>query len=167
MALIVLLAIDFPIGGFIGVSGWLPFSQDIDLLLQPESRDAIEDDHFTFGDDTAASESDQHENEPEDPAVDTLHYVRDLLSLDGFRNPTRVESALSTPVFLGHGDADKKVGLSLSFSARKTMVSIGLKVDWHTYSGYRHWYKVPDEIDDTVESVRLRVGWTLHNEHSA
>ena len=149
MGLVCLLSIAFPIGGFIGMSGWLPFRNDIDGLLTGEGED--EDD--PFGPDPA------DEEEAPDPAVKIIGYVRDLLSIDDPKPPTRNDSALSTPVFLGHGDADEKIRPSLGREACQAMKAIGFRVDWKSYEGQGHWYKIPDEIDDIVDFIRTRVGW--------
>ncbi|KAL7620863.1 hypothetical protein AAE478_009861 [Parahypoxylon ruwenzoriense] len=107
MALSCLLAFDSPLGGFIGMSGWLPF-------------------HFTK-----------------------------------LSNPTSNTTSITTPVYLGHGDADEKIKYSFGETASTTLESIGYEVTWKVYEAQGHWYKVPDEIDDIVDFVRNRVGWEL------
>ena len=146
MGLMCLLSIAFPIGGFIGMSGWLPFRNDIDGLLTGEDD--------PFGSDTA-------EEEVPDPALKILGYGRDLLSIDDPKPLSRNDSALSTPVFLGHGDADEKIRPSLGREAYQAMKAIGFRVDWKSYEGQGHWYKIPNEIDDIVDFIRTGIGWPI------
>lgn len=129
-------------------SGWLPFRNDIDGLLTGEDSDD------PFGSDPA-------EEEAPDPAVKILGYVRDLLSIDDPKPPSRNDSALSTPVFLGHGDADEKIRPSLGREAYQAMKAIGFRVDWKSYEGQGHWYKIPNEIDDIVDFIQTGIGWPI------
>lgn len=160
MALVCLLSIHFPVGGFIGMSGWLPFSRDIEELVEGNSEEPSDDDPFSSDDQDPFGSS---ETEASDPFTRVLGYVRDLVSISSPETPSRAESAFLTPVFLGHGDADEKVRLSLGEEACRTMRSIGFQVEWRSYKEQGHWYKVPDEIDDIVEFIRTSVGWTLES----
>jgi predicted esterase len=150
MALICLLAIDFPVGGFLGMSGWLPFSNDIAELARIE-EDPRDDD--PFGSDL----------ELQEPVAKVLGFIRDLLTLSIPDSADGVKSALSTPIFLGHGAVDEKVRSCLGEDARDVMRSVGFQVEWRCYKEQGHWYKVPDEIDDIVEFLRSKAGWTLGN----
>ncbi len=75
-------------------------------------------------------------------------------------SPSRAESALSTPVFIGHGDADDKINPSLGEDACRALRAVGFLVDWRSYKEQGHWYKIPDEIDDIVEFIRVKAGLT-------
>ena len=152
MGLVCLLSINFPIGGFIGMSGWLPFQDDIDYLLNVSGDDTAEDDPFG---------SDSAEEEALDLEVKVLNYIRVLLSIDNPKPLSRKDSALATPVFLGHGDADEKVHPSLGEQAYQTMKDIGFQADWKRYEGQGHWYKIPEEIDDIVGFIQTKVGWPI------
>lgn len=33
-----------------------------------------------------------------------------------------------------------------------------MDVTWRAYSGFGHWYKVPDEIDDVVSFLKDKLG---------
>lgn len=98
------------------------------------------------------------------PVVKALNHVRDLLSITDAKPPSRRDSAIETPVFFGHGDADEKIRPSLGGEAYQTMKAVGFQADWKSYEDQAHWYKVPGEVDDIVEFVRTRVGWPLRNE---
>jgi len=157
MALICLLAIDFPIGGFIGMSGWLPLRHDIEPLVKERAEDSPSDEGNPFGDSDDGEEAD----EPVDPVVKVVSYVRDSLDIGDESPPSREASAILTPVFLGHGAADEKIRPELGKRAFETLKSIGFQVDWTSYEGQGHWYKIPDEIDDIVGFIRTKVGWTI------
>ncbi|KAH9998887.1 acyl-protein thioesterase [Xylariaceae sp. FL0662B] len=161
MALSCLLAIDVPIGGFIGMSGWLPFRADIEEVFRGGDEAGVEENPFGFDDDDPFSTSDEQTHAEQDPTVKVVKFVRDLLCLDDLDNPTQdlPVASLSTPIFLGHGDADEKVKPSLGEAAYKTLDLIGYNVTWKSYKEQGHWYKIPDEIDDMLEFVKDKVGW--------
>lgn len=178
MALIVLLSLRFPVGGFVGMSGWMPFRHDIEDLASSTDDDekAFEDDDVVFGsgdDDnsesgTAATPQKEDEQQQQrqgmrDPVVKVLEYVTDMLSIES--GPailhSRADTAISTPVFLGHGGADDKIRPALGEEACRAMRAIGFDVTWKLYNDQGHWYKVPDEIDDVVEFIRTSVGWDI------
>ena len=145
--LIALLALAFPLGGFVGMSGWLPFTGDIERLASGE-------DDFDDDDDPFASEGGT-----QDAALKVLDFVRDLVSVHIPEEANGEASVISTPVFLGHGEADEKIRLSLGDNACRVLRSVGLRVEWKSYKDQGHWYKIPDEVDDVVEFIRATVGW--------
>ncbi|POR32484.1 Uncharacterized protein TPAR_07310 [Tolypocladium paradoxum] len=51
MALVCLLAIDFSVGGFVGMSGWLPCRNEIEELVKADDKGDSEDDPFGSDDD--------------------------------------------------------------------------------------------------------------------
>jgi len=148
--LIALLALDFPLGGFVGMSGWLPFTGDIELLASgkdPGGDDDNDDDPFAS------------EGGTQDPALEALDFVRDLVFAHNPEGASRKGSALPTPVFLGHGEADEKVRLSLGDNACRVLKSLGFHVEWKSYKDQGHWYKIPDEVNDVVAFIGITVGW--------
>ena len=151
MSLSVLLCMDRPIGGFIGMSGYLPFREDIDEAVAEPVDD--EDDPF----------SRDHDAQDElDPATKAYIFERDLLGLPPMDSEQK-QTAQSTPIFLGHGSADEKVPYLLGKHVVGTMQSAGYEVQWKCYQGHGHWYKIPDEIDDIVDFLRSVVGWQVEN----
>ncbi|OTA60286.1 acyl-protein thioesterase [Hypoxylon sp. EC38] len=159
MSICCLLACDFPIGGFIGMSGWLPFQPEIESLAR--SEDETHDSNNPFGsveDDPFAS-TDGQANVDDDPIVSVVRFYRELLCLDDIENLSKDTSSLSTPVFLGHGDADEKVKVSLGEAAHRTLELIGYNISWKAYQEQGHWYKIPEEINDIVKFIQERVGW--------
>ncbi|KAI0100535.1 phospholipase/carboxylesterase [Nemania sp. FL0031] len=157
MSLSVLLALEYPLGGYFGMCGYLPFQQDIEDAINKgdDSDDGLDDDN-PF----AASDED---DQPDDPALKALTFERDLLCIDSPQGNTaeRQQTASPTPIFLGHGDADEKKPYVLGENAARTMRAAGYNVEWKLYPGLGHWYKIPDEIDDIVQFIRDRVGWEM------
>ena len=152
MSLTALLCLDHRIGGFVGMSGYLPFREDIDDAVAQHPVD--DDDDNPFADD--AENKDQS-----DPAVKASIFERDLLGLPVADDCALEKTAHSTPIFLGHGNADEKVPCSLGEAMRDTMRGAGYEIQWKCYQGQGHWYKIPDEIDDIVEFIRTVVGWQI------
>ncbi|CAK7201695.1 hypothetical protein SEUCBS139899_004404 [Sporothrix eucalyptigena] len=154
MSLICLLALEQPIGGFVGMSGWLPFQTEIEARAAdgngPERNDAG---HGRAGERCSVSTNMDAARQGYTNGTD---YVRELLQLDGVSISAFM--ARSTPVFLGHGESDDKIKVSLGEAAQRTMGRLGFHVEWRAYAGQGHWYKVPDEIDDVVAFVRTKCG---------
>ncbi|CAK7227065.1 hypothetical protein SEUCBS140593_006453 [Sporothrix eucalyptigena] len=154
MSLICLLALEQPIGGFVGMSGWLPFQTEIEARAAdgngPERNDAG---HGGAGERCSVSTNMDAARQGYTNGTD---YVRELLQLDGVSISAFM--ARSTPVFLGHGESDDKIKVSLGEAAQRTMGRLGFHVEWRAYAGQGHWYKVPDEIDDVVAFVRTKCG---------
>ncbi|KAI0408361.1 phospholipase/carboxylesterase [Xylaria palmicola] len=157
MSLAVLLGLEFPLGGYIGMCGYLPFQKDLEDELSGEQE-------FPRGEDDADDPFERSEvgaAVPRDPAVRALSFERDLLGMAPLSNATRDQTAVSTPVFLGHGDADEKKPYVLGEAAARTMRAAGYSVDWRLYPGLGHWYKILEEIDDIVTFISEKAGWQL------
>ncbi|KAF2842099.1 alpha/beta-hydrolase [Patellaria atrata CBS 101060] len=140
MSLMVLLSLEFPIGGYVGMSGWLPFRSDIDDIMG--SGDTY-DGSISFGDEDG--------NGGEGASTQVLRFVRDVLSLEEFGlGSVAAKTCVETPIFLGHGAKDEKVGCYLGEEAARTLRSLNINVTWKYYPELGHWYQIPDEIDDIV-----------------
>ncbi|OTA68433.1 acyl-protein thioesterase [Hypoxylon sp. EC38] len=161
MSLAILLGLEHRLGGYIGMSGYLPFRSEIeDAVKETEGTEEVdEDDPFATGGDDDGSDT-----EPESPEVRALSFVRDLVGLEPLSNPTRETTASLTPVFLGHGEVDDKRPVKQGEAAAKTLQTAGYEVQWKAYPDLGHWYKIPDEIDDIVEFIRSRVGWPIKDD---
>ncbi|KAI1758221.1 phospholipase/carboxylesterase [Xylaria castorea] len=157
MSLSVLLGLEFPLGGYIGMCGYLPFQQDVKDAVSGgnEAQSEEDNEHNPF------AVPDEEDAPPADPAVRALTFERELLGLDPLPNTTTSQTALSTPIFLGHGDADEKKPYILGEAAARTLRAAGYSVDWRLYLGLGHWYKIPEEIDDIVDFIRKKVGWEM------
>ncbi|ERF74381.1 hypothetical protein EPUS_02068 [Endocarpon pusillum Z07020] len=121
-------AIGHNIGGFVGLSCWLPFTEVIkrhlwtvkDSLNSPgASPDEVEARSFIA------------------KIMDSKAASAGLLS--------------STPVFLGHGVDDAYVDISLGRKVKEALKSIGFTPEWREYAGAEqegHWIKEPEELAD-------------------
>ncbi|KAG4431278.1 hypothetical protein IFR05_013244 [Cadophora sp. M221] len=156
MALGVLLSLEFPLGGFVGMSGWLPFRNDIDEINRFGATELGNGDD---GDLSPFEEADGSENL--DPSITAINFARDILSMDKLGPLTSIneQTCLATPVLLCHGLDDQKIKCTLGEEAAHTLSSLGMQITWKDYSGLGHWYKIPDEIDDIVEFLRVKLGW--------
>lgn len=148
MSLAVLLSLEHPIGGYIGMSGYLTYQSDLEIAV---AEDDFSDDPFSNGDDP----------DQQDPSVKAQAFERDLLSLNYLEHPTKERTSRLTPVFLGYGSIDEKVPCALGEAAAQVMRDSGYQVDWKCYENQGHWYKIPDEIDDIVNFIASRVGWEV------
>ncbi|RYP42925.1 hypothetical protein DL770_011967 [Monosporascus sp. CRB-9-2] len=164
MALSLLLVLDHPLGGYIGMCGYLPFQKDIEDAVRDESNAEIdEDDPFAAGDGDIGLHADQQLSLA-DPAVKAKAFERDLLCLPPLPSRTKETTACSTAIYLRHGDANEKKPYALGKAAARTMRAAGYEVSWKLYPGLGHWYKVPDQIDDIVEFIRETVGCQISDE---
>ena len=150
MSLAILLSLDRPIGGYIGMSGYLTYQSDLQDAVQEEEE---------------LDENDPFENsEPgfiAHPSVKAQEFERDLLDLVRLESPKQEHTAHGTPVFLGHGEIDKKVPVALGRGAAHVMTAAGYEVRWRTYKDQGHWYKIPEEIDDIIEFISSVIGWEI------
>lgn len=154
MSVAILLSLDYPIGGFIGMSGFLTFQADLEDALIP--KEDLEDDPF-IRDDNSISAIKKH------PSVAAQRLQRDLLCLDLLSEPSVEKTSYKTPVFLGHGGLDEKVPVALGKAIVKVLREAQYQVAWRCYQDEGHWYKIPDEIDDIVDFIKSEVGWRVTN----
>ncbi|KAK2882675.1 hypothetical protein FQN49_000107 [Arthroderma sp. PD_2] len=143
------------LGGFVGMSGWLPFEAQLRDIAG--SKPDVDDGLDPFADSTDSAE--------ESPTtVQAVNHIRDILDLDMLSVGDHMSvdsppaSHLLSPVFLGHGSDDPKVSVKLG-QAMADLLSDTLHMDvtWKIYEGFGHWYKVPDEIDDIVHFLQGKV----------
>lgn len=149
MSLAVLLCLEQPIGGYIGMSGYFTYEAAINTALADEDLDG-----------PSSSPGDDNRDITQAKSVKAQTFERDLLQLDAVDGPSSERTAEKTPVFLGHGSADEKVPVHLGEAAVAVMRSAGYEVQWRCYQGQGHWYKIPEEIDDIISFI-ARLGWTI------
>ncbi|CAG9998614.1 unnamed protein product [Clonostachys byssicola] len=154
MSAICLLYLEFPLGGFIGMSGRLPYSKDLHDVLSDDAE------NNPFGDEDASDVPDGRKSEDQEPIHKAVDFIRDLL---GGERQALSSNALATPVFLGHGMADEKIAPGLGENACSTLREIGFKVLWKAYQGQGHWYKIPEEIDDILAFISTDMKWPVGN----
>lgn len=137
------------LGGFIGMSGWLPFAEVLDPSAGGgRNGEEGEEDLFGGGGDEEVS--------LDNPQLQAANTARDIASLP----PLSAEDVAlfsRTPIFLGHGRNDEKVSVNLGKQARDVFEALGCQLRWKEYDE-GHWYKIPEEIDDIVDFLRNVVG---------
>ncbi|KIN00672.1 hypothetical protein OIDMADRAFT_165322 [Oidiodendron maius Zn] len=151
MALHVLLGLaaeercpDVRLGGFIGMSGWLPFQSAVNNLLSSssEDEDGVEDPF-------ASETEDGTDQDNDNPNIKVVQFIReDIMAAPGYDKELLVLRC--TPIFLAHGDQDDVVEIKYGENAMVALSHMGLNIYWKTYEQQGHWYKVPDTIDDIV-----------------
>jgi predicted esterase len=123
------------LGAFIGLSGWLPFSSQMEVIVQ--------------------------ENEGLDAAMQMAELLwSELGGSNADSIGGNVQSTLTTPVFIGHGTDDTWVNVKLGEQAYQILKNGGMEVNWKEYKGAEqegHWLKEPEEFDDIVAFVRQHV----------
>ena len=146
-----------PLGGFIGMSGWLPLAHDISEEAWPAH--VCEDEDF-FANDEGPREVDT----PEKRQIRAANVVRDIVDLTALSTGSKKSPCFArTPVFLGHGMGDGKVNICLGERAYRILERLEIPVTWKTYD-FGHWWKEPEEIDDIVSFLQEKVGVQMMNE---
>ncbi|KAK2745909.1 hypothetical protein FQN57_003522 [Myotisia sp. PD_48] len=142
------------LGGFVGMSGWLPFNRQLDDIFQSPDEDAFD----PFAQSTTPGPDDGADNDAGESAeLQAINHIRDILDLPML--PALATYSFQIPVFLGHGSADEKVSVNLGQSMVDFLHKrLDMDVTWKVYEGFGHWYKVPDEIDDIVHFLKEKVG---------
>ncbi|KAK7742151.1 hypothetical protein SLS53_004737 [Cytospora paraplurivora] len=139
-----------PMGGFIGMSGWLPFAETLNPTVTDDREDGDDKyDVFLCSDGEDAGKRHVTLYELQRSIADT---ARDIASLPPLPAAQEVMFP-STPIFLGHGRNDDKISVNLGKQARDVLEALGCNVHWRDYEE-GHWYKVPEEIDDIVDFLQ-------------
>ncbi|KAB2570461.1 hypothetical protein DBV05_g10875 [Lasiodiplodia theobromae] len=152
------------LGGFVGMSGWLPFATALDPKSSGKEEEVGDDDPFCTSDGEGEEKkvkettADDGRTQLERIQLRAANTARDIASMPPLSGEgDDVPAFPRTPVFLGHGRNDPKVLVELAERARDVLESLGCKVQWRDYDS-GHWYKVPDEIDDIVNFLTEDVG---------
>ncbi|KAK8086259.1 hypothetical protein PG994_001233 [Apiospora phragmitis] len=131
-----------PLGAFVGMCGWLPYAYRLSGLIQAgtEEKGADAFDPFQRDED----EEDESQDEaivPERPIDEAVTWLREQIDQECGNRITRKQIGPDmTPVFLGHGVLDDKVGVVLGRMTRNTLTKLGLQVTWGEYEDLGHWY---------------------------
>ena len=144
------------LGGFIGISGWFPFADDIQDLIGPGVEgEAVGEDDDDDPSETYGEEDNGFDFEPQlSLPKQVCNFVRENLELPPFE--ALEPPCLQTPVFLGHGKSDEKVKTDLGLEVATVLRKIGMRVRWEEYD-VGHWYKVPEEIEDIIDFIKTSV----------
>ncbi|PHH71918.1 hypothetical protein CDD82_6271 [Ophiocordyceps australis] len=187
LSLVLLLSLGFPIGGMIGMSGFLPFQYELEMDVgchtgYQDSKDGNDDENGIYDDsgvdqddldyDSQSEDSDELPDDDDDdvdddsdddqvtqhPVVRAQIFERTLLQINSREHPCKERTSYQTPILLGHGVEDGSIPHSMGQKAAGAMRSLEYEVEWRSYTEFGHGYKVPAEIDDIVEFMRSKVG---------
>ena len=151
------------LGGFFGMSGWLPFAKQLEALSENKSngpsdtglgrQPGVDNTKET----KPVENSESAGNSSEGAAARATQFVRQ--SIMKLTELTVENGARSVPIFLGHGELDEKVSVSLGEDAARIMGKLGWSVTWRSYSNLPHWYS-RDELKDVANFVKELGGGT-------
>jgi predicted esterase len=134
--------------GYIGMSGYFPFVDDV--LENISSAGDINDEDDPFA---ASIEFLAPEQTLKCIQLDTANFIRHISDLPALEDNMTTLPFVSTPFILGHGTNDVKVRIKLGEQGRDLLLGLGINVVWTEYDE-GHWYKIPDQLDDIAEFVR-------------
>ena len=140
------------LGGFVGMSGWLPFQKDLAELLPLDDRGG------GLTEDRPSDVLKAKERESRfDLAIRAINFTREsVLGLFPAKRENCV-SVHSTPIWLAHGTMDQVIRCKYGELAAKTLEKLGWDVTWMLYEDLEHWY-APFELEDLAIFLSARVG---------
>jgi lysophospholipase II len=122
------------LGGFIGLSSWLPFEPEITTPMADNMAWRIVGDRLHYSHKMLNTPTDQAETTP-------VH--SDLSST----------FVLETPVFLSHSQDDDVVPIANGKKLSTTLKKLGMVVSWKQYEDGGHWVNEPQGVDDIVSFI--------------
>lgn len=129
-AALVFVALDLRIADFVGLSGWMPFAEELLTVAVGFGREV-------------------------DGTPDRLAtaVARDVLGLreGDLAGEAPAGAWAQTAIFLGQEKNDNVVACQLGQTARDLFAACGAQPVWRTYDSGDHWIQEPDEIADLVE----------------
>jgi predicted esterase len=123
------------IGGFVGMSGWLPFRRQIQGVLERVEGG--------YGEERKRA---------------VVGYLRGLLELDEGREGKEgvvFRDRLEKQMLLCHGEKDQKAKYQWGGEMKDVLVSSGINVSFKSYSDLEHWFN-EDEMRDVVGFLESR-----------
>ena len=167
ISLATLLSLDYGLGGWVGMSGFMPMRQIFKEALDPDSsendRGVLFEEEGNSQDTSPLEGSSNGRNVPEAIALNTFR--QNVLSLDPFTSSERPQ-VVSTPVFYGHGSEDEKVACKLGNELVETLKQLDMNVRHQIYHELGHWIRVPEEIDDMISVFTKNGAWPDHVDRS-
>lgn len=124
------------VGGFVGLSCWLPFAEAIKG-------------HFEARKGTEVAKVSPEE-------ADALKFITKIF--DGAETSREISTRI--PVFLGHGTDDAYVDVSLGRKVKDALELIGFVPEWREYTGAEqegHWIKEHEELVDIAAFLTAQI----------
>ncbi|KAF2853522.1 phospholipase/carboxylesterase family protein-like protein [Plenodomus tracheiphilus IPT5] len=152
-----------PIGGLVGMCGYLPFRKGMQSCFDEAG---CGDDDSLVG--SGGDGEDMFErNDDDDDFVEkskfdkAMEWLREELQtgVDYAGRGSESPSMQAIPVFMGHGKDDEKVPIAFGKLAADFLGSIDVDVTWKEYEGLGHWYS-EDMLQDVVGFLKEKRGWS-------
>lgn len=163
MSLTTLLSLDFSLGGWVGMSGFMPMRGIFEDALNADAQDG--DKRSVLRHNTEQEDSDVEASidaQSIDPTVQALNAFRqNVLSLP-LLDPRSAANLLETPAFYGHGNEDERVACRLGDELVRTLKGMHMSVKHQVYQGLGHWIQAPEEIDDMISVFSQYGAWPDH-----
>ncbi|TVY54647.1 Acyl-protein thioesterase 1 [Lachnellula cervina] len=148
-AILTLMCSGLDLGGFIGLSSWLPFQKKIETLPTGSIDNKDEISRHIMGllgispdmDAALLEHADAGERTTNTPEALNLEANISTLSINA-------EAPNKTPVFLSHSQDDETVPFALGEALRQTMQHLGFDVTWKRYEEGGHWIHSKHGVDD-------------------
>jgi len=143
------------LGGFWGMGGWLPFARLVRSEVRAAEERTVEADQFDPFERNDFRLGYIGERGDRGIGARVVRALQERLEIDCYTSAsTTLPRIYDTPVFLGHGDQDDNVPISLSRQAAECLQAAGFAViERHEYHGLEHWYS-PSMLTDVVKFLR-------------
>jgi len=130
-ALLALLLGGVEIGGFVGLSGWLPMQEELGKIL----------------------------NDTTSTSQERTQHLRALLDIpvECYSMTSKITSAVRTPVLLQHAVDDFVVPVANGLGLAKTLQEFGMQVAWQCFDEGGHWLNEPEGMDRIVKFLRTHM----------
>ena len=148
--ILTLLACQQKLGAFVGISGWMPFRDQIERI--------------------AAQEIGSHDQSPSGnvsqkplPQVQAQlkHFFQDTFGIVKWKPTAEPAITFSTPMLLSHNNDDDVVDVGLGWQAFHALESLGVGQVMKTYENGGHWVNEPEGLDEIaafLNSVGVNMG---------
>ncbi len=160
ISLTTLLSLDVSLGGWVGMSGFMPMRGIFEDVLNADAQD--DDNRTALQYDAEQQDSGAEasiDTQSIDPAVQALNAFRqDVLSLPLLDSRSGA-SVLKTSAFYAHGDDDERVPCKLGDELVKTLKGLHVSVRHQIYQGLGHWIQAPEEIYDMISVFSRNGAW--------
>ncbi|EEP78477.1 predicted protein [Uncinocarpus reesii 1704] len=148
------------LGGYVGMSGWLPFQKEMAELANEPSQngDGVQPEDLFERDADASRQQNRFDDRNIALGVRAVDFSRQcVLDIEPLPPRDTPPGCLSTPIWLAHGAMDEKVRPQLGELAAQTMEKLGWDVTWMLYDDLEHWF-APYELDDMAIFLNTRAG---------
>jgi predicted esterase len=161
ISLITLLSLDYGLGGWVGMSGFLPVRRIFMDAVNAEPPVTVGGIVFEAEDveENVSVAGKSKETQDDIPATKALNALRqEVLSIPALTSKTFPE-VLKTPAFYGHGNEDEKVACKLGDELVETLRGLEMNIKHQVYPWLGHWIQAPEEIEDMISVFAKSGAW--------